>query len=386
MRILFTFVGGAGHFLPLSPLAHAATSAGHTVAVSGQPSMIPTITETGFDAFPSGPNLGDTGKRTPLLELDQQREERDLRDGFANKTARARTKDIIELSRLWNPDVIVCDEVDFGGMMAAEVLGVPYATVLVIGSGSFIRKDVVGEALNEVRSELNLPPDPDLRMLGRHLVFSPFPPSFRDPAFPLPPTARPLRPHEDRAEPHPPWLDSLTGPTIYLTLGTIFNTESGDLFTRALTGLRDLPTNLIVTVGRHIDPAEFGPQPPNVHIEQFIAQSQILPHASLVVSHGGSGSVIGTLAHGLPAVLIPMGADQPLNAKRCTDLGVALVLDPIAARPHDIRNAARTVLSDPRYRHNAQRLQAEIATLPGPEHAVTLLEQLQRGDLSAARA
>jgi UDP:flavonoid glycosyltransferase YjiC (YdhE family) len=347
VRILFTFVGGAGHFLPLTSLARAARRAGHTVAISGQPSMLPTIRTAGFDAFPTGPNLGDTGVRTPLLKLGQQREERDLRDGFANRTARARAKDIITLSTTWNPAVIVCDEVDFGSMIAAESLGIPYASVIVIGSGSFIRKDVVGEALNEVRAGFGLPPDPQLRMLHRHLVFNPFPPSFRDPAFPPPPTSHPLRPQEDPAEAGPPWLENLTGPTVYLTLGTIFNTESGDLFTRALTGLRDLPTNLIVTVGRHIDPAEFGPQPANVHIEQFIPQSLVLPHVSLVVSHGGSGSVTGALTHGRPAVLIPMGADQPLNAKRCTDLGVAIALDPISATPRDIHDAARTVLGDP---------------------------------------
>jgi UDP:flavonoid glycosyltransferase YjiC (YdhE family) len=374
--MLFTFVGGAGHFLPLTSLAREAMRAGHTVAVSGQPSMLPTIREAGFDAYSTGPNLGDTGERRPLLELDQQREERDLRDGFANRTARARAKDIIELSAAWNPDVIVCDEVDFGAMIAAESLGIRYASVIVIGAGSFVRKDVVGSALDEVRAEFGLPPDPSLRMLHRHLVFVPFPPSFRDPAFPLPPTAHPLRPHQEHAEAGPPWLDTLAGPTVYLTLGTIFNTESGDLFTRALAGLRDLPTNLIVTVGRHIDPAEFGPQPSTVHIEQFIPQSLILPHASLVVSHGGSGSVIGALGHGLPAVLIPMGADQPLNAGRCTDLGVAIALDPVSATPRDFHDAARTVLGDPRYRRNAEILRDEIAALPGADQAVTLLERL----------
>lgn len=85
---------------------------------------------------------------------------------------------------------------------------------------------------------------------------------------------------------------------------------------------------------------------------------------------------MGTLAHGLPAVLLPMGADQPLNAARCADLGVAQVLDPLTATPESVRDAVMTVLSDPRYRQAAQRLQAEIAALPRPEHAVDLLERL----------
>ncbi|MGH3451936.1 MAG: glycosyltransferase [Haloechinothrix sp.] len=43
----------------------------------------------------------------------------------------------------------------------------------------------------------------------------------------------------------------------------------------------------------------------------------VLPRCDAAVSHGGSGSVMGALAHGLPQVLFPMGADQPQNAARC---------------------------------------------------------------------
>jgi hypothetical protein len=91
------------------------------------------------------------------------------------------------------PDVVVRDEVDFGRAVADERLGLPRATVLVIGAGSSVRPAVVAEPLQALRAEHGLPADPDLDMLWRHLVLSPFPPSLRDPAFPLPPTARSFR-------------------------------------------------------------------------------------------------------------------------------------------------------------------------------------------------
>src|SRR5690606_34662519 len=94
----------------------------------------------------------------------------------------------------WRPDLLVCDETDFGAMVAAERLGLPYASVLVIAAGSFVRKEVVGEALAELRAAHGLPPDPELTMLSRYQVLSPFPPSYRDPAFPLPATAYSIRP------------------------------------------------------------------------------------------------------------------------------------------------------------------------------------------------
>jgi UDP:flavonoid glycosyltransferase YjiC (YdhE family) len=101
-----------------------------------------------------------------------------------------------------------------------------------------------------------------------------------------------------------------------------------------------------------------------------------LPHCALVVSHGGPGSVIGALAHGLPMVLIPLGADQPYNAARCAELRVARVLDAVEATPETVREAVATVLADSTYRRNAERLRDEIAALPGPAHAVVLLERL----------
>jgi UDP:flavonoid glycosyltransferase YjiC (YdhE family) len=86
--------------------------------------------------------------------------------------------------------------------------------------------------------------------------------------------------------------------------------------------------------------------------------------------------VIGALAHGLPMVVIPIGADQPRNAQRCNDLHVARVLHALEATPERVRAAASDVLGDPTYRLNAERMRDEIADLPGPDHAVTLLECL----------
>jgi MGT family glycosyltransferase len=235
----------------------------------------------------------------------------------------------------------------------------------------------VAEPLNRVRAENGLPADDELQMLSRYLVLSPCPPSYREPAFPLPSTAHSFNPSPNKTAPAPKWLTHLPNvATIYFTLGTIFNLESGDLFIRVLGGLRELPFNIIVTVGNHIDPIEFGSQPAHIRIERYIAQELLLPHCDLVISHGGSGSVLGALAHGLPMVLIPMGADQPLNASRCADLGVAQVLDAVTATPDSVREAVMTVLTGPGYRQTAEHLRDEMAALPGPEQAIPLFEQL----------
>jgi MGT family glycosyltransferase len=253
--------------------------------------------------------------------------------------------------------------------------------VLVIASGSFVRPALVAEPLDALRAAHGLAPDPQLARLRRHLVLSPFPPSLREPAFPLPPAAHSIR--LDAAggagdgDPLASWAARRAGaPLVYLTLGTVFNLESGDLFSRALAGLRDLPVDLVVTVGRQLDPEELGPQPANVHLARYIPQSSLLPRCDLVVSHGGSGSVLGALAHGLPMVLLPIGADQPRNAARCAELGIARVLDAVAATPEHVAEAVSAALADPGARRAAERMRDELAALPGPAHAVHLLERL----------
>jgi MGT family glycosyltransferase len=168
-------------------------------------------------------------------------------------------------------------------------------------------------------------------------------------------------------------------PAVYLTLGTVFHLESGDLLERALAGLRALPANVLVTVGPHRHAEELGPQPAHVRVAQYVPQETVLPHCDLVVSHGGSGSVLGALAHGLPLVLLPLGADQPLNADRCAALGVAEVLDAVEATPERVRAAAAAVLGDPTARRAAAALRDEIASLPAVDRAVAALARLAGG-------
>ncbi|HEX5547917.1 MAG TPA: nucleotide disphospho-sugar-binding domain-containing protein, partial [Ktedonobacterales bacterium] len=160
------------------------------------------------------------------------------------------------------------------------------------------------------------------------------------------------------------------------SLGTAFASSLREVFARVIAGLRDLPINLIVTVGRRLDPADFGEMPANVHIERYIPQSLILPCCDLVITHGGSGSVMGALAHGVPLALIPLNADQPLNAERCVALGVGRVIGMGDITPEAARDAVAEMLANPSYRRQAELVRDEVAGLPGPEYAIALLERL----------
>ncbi|MDQ3067150.1 MAG: glycosyltransferase [Actinomycetota bacterium] len=369
MRILFAFAGGPGHGEPLVPVAAAAAQAGHDVLFAGRPSALESLAARGFRVHVTEEPRTAPRARKPLLPVDLERERRDFEQGFAGRGARAKAPRLVELFGTWRPDVVVCDESDFGSMIAAERFGIPHVVVLVIAARSFADPHLVAPVLDEIRADHGLPPDPDAAMVHGALTLAPFPPTYRDPVSPLPP-----RTHCYRPGPVPQVTRSVP-PLVYFTLGTEFNVESGDLFPRVLAGLRELPAEVVVTVGRDIDPAELGLQPVHIRVEQFVPQAELLGRASLVVSHAGSGSVLGALQHGLPMVLMPMGADQPYNAMRCVELGVARSLDVIAATSEDVRDAAAAVLTEPAYRHAAEGLRDSFAELPGPESALAAVAQ-----------
>jgi UDP:flavonoid glycosyltransferase YjiC (YdhE family) len=339
VRILFAFAGGQGHLDPLVPLARAVAAAGHDVAVTGRGDMLEAIRERGFEAIESPGAAPDPAARAPLAAYDPAHDQRVLREWYAGELADRRAVALTAVARAWGAERIVRDEVDFGARAAAVALGLGSACVLVIAAAGFVPRD--------------LAPDPRVEA-----VLSPFPASLR-----AAPGAVAFRAGD------PPQAD---GDAVYLTLGTVFNTESGDLLPRALAGVRSLGLPVVVTTGRRLDPAELGPQP-GVRIQPWIPHEELLPWCRAVVTHGGSGCVLGARTYGLPSVLLPIGADQPLTAARVAELGAAVVLDPVRASSAEIAAAVRRVLGEPAFAEAARRVRGEVLALPPAAGAVAAL-------------
>jgi UDP:flavonoid glycosyltransferase YjiC (YdhE family) len=107
-----------------------------------------------------------------------------------------------------------------------------------------------------------------------------------------------------------------------------------------------------------------------------VPQSLLFPRCDVVVTHGGSGTVLAALAHGLPLLVLPQGANQFWNADRCVELGVGLRLAAGDVSPDAIRDRVETLLGVRAFRDAAVGMAAEIAAMPGPDEAVGLLEAL----------
>jgi MGT family glycosyltransferase len=158
---------------------------------------------------------------------------------------------------------------------------------------------------------------------------------------------------------------------VYVTLGTVHNVLP--VFRLLLEAFATVDCNVIATIGRNNDPADLAPIPANARVERYISQALLLPHASVVVSHGGSGSTLAALAYGLPILFVPQGADQFENAAQVQALGAGTRLDPNELTVEAARSALELLLCDVSYRANAQKVAAEIAAMPEPWAVVPLL-------------
>ena len=388
MRILFTTVQRHGHLQMLVPLARAAAAAGHVVAFACAASFRPHVERAGFAAFPAGfdergramPELYPGLRAVPLPAVAEWWIPRVA----AGLWAAAMTPDLLTIAREWRADLVVRDAMEYGGCLAAEVLGLPHAVVRTGSTTSRygLRQQLVAGPLARLRELNGLPPDPDCAMPFRYLHLAAEPPGFGVPGEVPAPTTHYLRPIEaDRAgdETLPTWVAPLPDrPTVHASVGTVFGAypEGRAIVAAILAALREEPLTLIVTVGPDADPAQYGPQPAHVHLARYIPHSALLPRCAVFITHGGYGSVMAGLNAGVPLVVLPISADQPYNAACCAALGVGTVVEPDDRTPEAIREAVRLVLSDPSYRAQAERVRDAMAALPGPEYGVYLLERL----------
>ncbi|WP_157079101.1 glycosyltransferase [Herbiconiux solani] len=380
MRVLCSFVGGAGHLVPQLPLLRGLADAGHDLTLVGRASGVAGAPAGLFRRVVARPDARTRVRTeiTPLAPVDREAEVDVVAQYFAGDAARASAAAVG--AAFDAHDVVVCDELDFGAMAAGALAGVPVVVVAVIASGALVRPERVGRSLETLGHELGLG-----RAIGHQggLFVVPFAPAMRDPRFPTPADAVWMNP----GAPRPTGRDAAQ-PSIIATLGTEFNTESGDLFDRIIGALEGIDVPSVVAIGRDLDPERFrhgegqkktvemagecriGP----VRIRQFVDLDAVLPHADLVVHHGGSGVFLRSVLAGVPQLVLPMGADQPFTGDTVERTGVGRVLDAVTADAGRIRDQARELLGDAAMKDRVEHLRDAVRALPGPESAVARVE------------
>ncbi|HKR98526.1 MAG TPA: glycosyltransferase [Candidatus Dormibacteraeota bacterium] len=399
MRVLFTVQPSTGHLHPLVPAARALEEAGHEVAVCSSASFREEVEAFGLKHFAAGLDwlTGDHSTWTAFPPMPAPGPEfaKFVVTVFADITTARMVPDLLDIAHEWRPDLIIREHFEFGGCIAAEVLGIPHAS---IAGNAYSAVDsphikyfpgnrlMVAEAMARHRAQFGLPPDPDVLMPFRRLHIAFTPASWDADGSPRPANLRHFR-HTSAVRPGArlaEWVGQLPDrPTVFASLGTVFNNTPGVL-EAIVSGLAEEPINLIVAIGRNGDAARFGAVPENVRLEPYVEQPLLLEHCDAFVTHGGFNSVKEAAILGVPMVVVPITADQPYSAERCAALGIGRALGADSRTPETIRSAVVAVLQEPGYRESAQRFQAEMLALPGAAELVGVIEQTARDGAAIA--
>ncbi|GAB2838234.1 glycosyltransferase [Lentzea nigeriaca] len=367
MRILFSCRPAYGHLFPLIPLARAAKSAGHDVVFATGRGFVDQVRDLGFPVHPAGMSVGEA-------ETEARRRHGDAEivtlmiTMFADVLPRATVADLARLLPLLEPDLVVYEMSDVGAAKAARDAGIPFVS------------HVIGRSMPAAIAELAAPEMewlwdgavPANPMLGDTAIDL-WPDTVRDPEVARVPVVLRQRPVPFDLDVPMPALGS-GKPLVYLTLGTVQFGATGVL-RAAIDGLARLPVDVLVALGPG-DPAQLGEVPESVHVTGFVPQAKVLERASLVVHHGGTGTVLGTLAAGLPQLVLPQGADQFVNADVLAEKGAGRKLVGEEITADAVAGAAGHLLDDPAARNVAAKVAEEIAGLPEPAAVVEQLEKL----------
>jgi len=116
-----------------------------------------------------------------------------------------------------------------------------------------------------------------------------------------------------------------------------------------------------------------GTQDARVAVLDYIDLSVLLPHAALLVHHGGMGTTARALEAGIPQIICPHGYDQPDNGARVEDLGVGVVAEVSESCAEAWATAARGLLASERVAATLRELSSRLSRSSALSRATDLL-------------
>jgi UDP:flavonoid glycosyltransferase YjiC (YdhE family) len=395
MRVLLTTRGSAGHVLPLAPFGHACLRAGHEVLVAAQPQHRANVGRAGLafcaTADPPAEQWMPLMAQFGALGLEQANA-RMISEFFARIDTRAALAPLRAVVEKWRPDVIVRESWEFASTLVAELYEVALVRVgLGLAAMEELAVRLAAPAIDEQRAALGLAPDPDGARLRDTPYLTAVPEPLDDPGAVTPRLIHRFAPDTAAAAPPPlgDWWPGNDDPLVLVSFGSV--AAAGHLpyfpalYRATIDALAPLPARILVTTGDGGDRAQLGALPDNVRVERWVAQDAVAPHAAAIVCHGGYGSTLGALRHGVPLVVLPLfSTDQWANAAAVARAGAGLALDAehatrrVLALPSDetvaaLRPAVARVLGDEAFARGARRLAVATRALPPVDAAVDVL-------------
>jgi UDP:flavonoid glycosyltransferase YjiC (YdhE family) len=390
LRILLGAFGDPGHAFPMIALGRVLAARGHDVTLQTWTRWRTHVEAEGmtfaaapeYTVFPSGPEPLD----------------------FYEAVVHA-AKDTLPLVRELRPAVVVADILTLAPALCAELVGVPYATLIphihphtephfpIYSIGARLPRTGVGRAfwrrahtrveqglqlgrveLNRTRQQLGLPPLEHVhggtsRQLALVASFPQLEYPRRWPAHVQ--VVGPLMWEPPAAEvPLPPGRLPLV-----LVAPSTSQDPSHKLLAAALRGLADAPVRVLATWNRRL-PSSPLPVPANASVVDWVSYARTMPLCDVVVCHAGHGTLARALSSGCAVVACPTVGDMNENAARVAWAGAGVRLPRRFISPRPLRLTVEQALATPSIRARARELAGWAATHDPGATAARLVERL----------
>lgn len=165
-------------------------------------------------------------------------------------------------------------------------------------------------------------------------------------------------------------------PTVLVSLSTVGYPHLASTVQRVVDALAGLPVRVVVTTGPAVDPGSLRAAA-NTEILRYRPHRELMPSASLVISHGGHATAMAALAHDLPLLVLPLHPllDHAMVGRAVQDAGAGRSVRR-TARPGEIAAAVTDLLTDPGYRAAAATVGARLRAHDGAVGGADALEEL----------
>jgi len=323
--------------------------------------------------------------------------------------------DTMPLIQAFNPHAVVVDILTVAGSLAAQMADRPWATLIPhvlptsepgwppysvgarlprtrLGSAAWsLAQPILSGGQERGRRELNgarirvglAPLDHAHGGISRALAIVATYPQLEYPRYERDPSVRVTGPllweqaHDEAAE-APPGDEPLV-----LVAPSTSQDPDHRMLRAALQGLAGEPVRVLATTNRRA-PATPLPGPANARVVDWISYARSMPGCAAVVCHAGHGTMVRSLACGVPVIGCPAAGDMAENAARLSWSGTGISLARRLVSPRGVRLAVRKLLADPGYAERARELAAWSERHEGGTVAAEALEALGASRTSAS--
>jgi UDP:flavonoid glycosyltransferase YjiC (YdhE family) len=385
--ILWLNWSGGGNLPPSLGIARVLTERGHELAFAGRPEMVPRVKTAGFRAIEITQAYAQVDRYPQGLPLTRP---------ACYLTSPAVEEEVQSIVAAEAPDLILIDAMFPAALAHAAEFGRPSAVLVhtfVFRQLDMWRK-VIGN-FDGMRQQAGFPGLPPLDALWqpRERIISTSLAAFDTAPLAGWETVRhagPVLEDEKFAVPRPlPWPSVDPTPLVMVSFSTMFEQRNADKLQRTLDALADFQVHVVATTAGIVAPSELA-VPKNAVVLDYAAHDPIMKRAALVVTHGGHGTAMRALRHGVPMILIPgLAGDQPFVAAAMQEFGAGLAL-PSDAGVEAIRAAAQQILSTPSFKQSARERAKALAGVDGAANGADEVESLlgaaqSRADTDARR-